>query len=454
MEKKNIYKFMWGQKQSAMLAEAMLLNFAVNNHIFTITEKVDDVLREHKDGFSFIYFTEKVIEDSHYNGKHLLDIESAKEILGKIQEVKQNFLRFAETPKTDLLHSFDEYKEHLLFIQKVFRVSDPSTTTLVENKIREVLNDDEFITAITPVEIDLIQQEIIDFSTLESDGFMKHIKTYPGNFCNIWSYEQMKSHLHKRMSELNHSDLKMEIDGLLASKNGLSEKQEVIFNKYPHVESSCKLLQTLALTRLELKHCWAGAETLCLDFLKSIASKTELDFEMFMMSYNLTDTSQLLTEGKKLTSEEVEERLLYSVIHYKDKDLLYLFGQKAKDYFSFLNQNKSKDLKGLVANRGIARGKVKIINVEDLKQLEKDIIEFEKGEILVTTMTSPSMMPLAKKASAIVTNEGGICSHAAVIARELNIPCIVGTHDATKFLKTGDYIEVDAIMGTIKKIKE
>lgn len=452
-------KFMWGQKQSAMLAEAMLLNFAEKNHLFTITEKMDDVLREHKNGFSFIYFTERVIEDGYCNGKHFLDAERAKKILDKIQEVRTKFLLFVEAPKKDLLSSFHKYREHLLFIQKLFRASDPSSTKLVEETIRHVLSDDEFIIATTPAEIDLIQQEMIDFCTLKygEDSFMKHIKKYPGNFCNTWSYNEMKSHLHKRMKEMDVSELKEEITTLVAGKKELAQKQQEIFRKHPKIEFSCKLLQTLALTRLELKHCWAGAETLCLDFLKSIALKTELDFETFMMSYNLTDTIQLLTEGKRLTPEEVKERLSYSVIHYTKDRLVYLFGREAQDYFSALHQKKKKkkneDLKGLVASKGMVRGKVKIINVEDLKQLEKDIAEFEKGEILVTTMTSPSMMPLAKKAAAIVTNEGGICSHAAIISRELRIPCIVGTHDATRVLKTGDTVEVDALTGRVRKVK-
>ena len=79
---------------------------------------------------------------------------------------------------------------------------------------------------------------------------------------------------------------------------------------------------------------------------------------------------------------------------------------------------------------------------------------FEDGEILVTTMTSPSMMPLAKKAAAIVTNEGGICSHAAIVSREFGIPCIVGTGNATRTFKDGDIIEVNATEGKARLVKK
>jgi pyruvate,water dikinase len=72
-----------------------------------------------------------------------------------------------------------------------------------------------------------------------------------------------------------------------------------------------------------------------------------------------------------------------------------------------------------------------------------DLESFQTGEIMVTQMTQPTMVSMARKASAIVTDEGGITSHAAIIARELNIPCLVGCKIATKIFRTGDRIIVD-----------
>jgi pyruvate,water dikinase len=67
-------------------------------------------------------------------------------------------------------------------------------------------------------------------------------------------------------------------------------------------------------------------------------------------------------------------------------------------------------------------------------------------------MTSPDMIALINKASAIVTDDGGILCHAAVISRELKKPCIIGTKIATKVLKDGDLVEVDANKGIVRKI--
>jgi pyruvate,water dikinase len=74
--------------------------------------------------------------------------------------------------------------------------------------------------------------------------------------------------------------------------------------------------------------------------------------------------------------------------------------------------------------------------------------------ILVTGMTHPDFLPLMKKSRAIITEVGGITSHAAIISRELGIPCVIGTKIATKVLKDGDLVEVDADKGIVKILKK
>lgn len=68
-------------------------------------------------------------------------------------------------------------------------------------------------------------------------------------------------------------------------------------------------------------------------------------------------------------------------------------------------------------------------------------------------MTRPELMPAVKKAKAIITDEGGLTCHAAIVSRELGVPCIIGTKIATKILKDGNLVEVDANKGIIRKIK-
>ena len=100
-------------------------------------------------------------------------------------------------------------------------------------------------------------------------------------------------------------------------------------------------------------------------------------------------------------------------------------------------------LKGLGASPGIGAGKVVLIFEAD------EIDKVKEGDILVTTMTNPDMVPAMKRAAAIVTDEGGRTCHAAIVSRELGIPAVVGTKEATKVLKDGMMITVDGTRGVV-----
>jgi phosphohistidine swiveling domain-containing protein len=106
---------------------------------------------------------------------------------------------------------------------------------------------------------------------------------------------------------------------------------------------------------------------------------------------------------------------------------------------------ETKGIAGTPASRGKARGKVRIVLPDEI-----DTTDFAEGDILVTDNTDVRFVPLMKKAGAIVTNRGGMLSHASIVARELKKPCVVGTRVATTELKNGDLIEVDADLGVVK----
>jgi phosphoenolpyruvate synthase/pyruvate phosphate dikinase len=104
-------------------------------------------------------------------------------------------------------------------------------------------------------------------------------------------------------------------------------------------------------------------------------------------------------------------------------------------------------LKGQVAYPGKRTGMVKIINNRD------DMKKFQAGDIIVSPTTTPDLLPVMKIAGAIISEHGGVICHASITSRELKIPCIVGVKGATKALKDGDIIEVDAENGIIRIMK-
>jgi len=106
-------------------------------------------------------------------------------------------------------------------------------------------------------------------------------------------------------------------------------------------------------------------------------------------------------------------------------------------------------VKGVSACGGIAQGKARIVQEKDIPTAN-----FHEGDILVCDMTSSLYIPLMQKAAAIVTDRGGMLSHAAIVSRELGKPCITATKNATKVLHDGDRVEVDANRGTVTLLKK
>ena len=104
------------------------------------------------------------------------------------------------------------------------------------------------------------------------------------------------------------------------------------------------------------------------------------------------------------------------------------------------------EVKGLAASSGIARGPCRVV----LRADECGCVQ--SGDVLVSIMTTVGFVPAMKRAAAIVTDEGGVTCHAAIVARELGVPCVVATKNATVVFKDGEVIEVDANRGTVKKV--
>ena len=150
----------------------------------------------------------------------------------------------------------------------------------------------------------------------------------------------------------------------------------------------------------------------------------------------------------------IERGLKVEKLYGSVQDTEWGFDTDTKEFYflqsrpiTTLEEKKEEKLvtlcKGLPASPGIGRGKVKLI---------KDISEInlvEEGDVLVTAMTNPDMVPAMRKCAGVVTDEGGRTCHAAIVSRELQIPCIVGAKNATKSLKTGDTVTVDAVRGIV-----
>jgi len=184
--------------------------------------------------------------------------------------------------------------------------------------------------------------------------------------------------------------------------------------------------------------------------LKELAKRLKVSLRQLQLM-TPEEVFRALLKGKRLPESLLNERRRYCVVYYpKGKAKIYT-GKKAKKLAKKVVYEKVlkeiKEIKGTSAYPGKVRGEVKIIsNAEEMGKMQK-------GDILVSPATNPNIMLAIKKAAAIITDEGGITCHAAIVSRELKIPCVIGTKIATQVLKDGDRVEVDANKGIVKKLK-
>lgn len=130
-----------------------------------------------------------------------------------------------------------------------------------------------------------------------------------------------------------------------------------------------------------------------------------------------------------------------------------LVGDEVKKLWKKYEHDAQDDLSGVISGLVVSKGNCSVVRGRVRILLDPNQAgEFKKGEILVAPMTSPEYVFVMKKAGAIITDTGGLTSHAAIVSRELGVPCIVGTKIATKVLKDGDLVEVDANRGVVKKL--
>lgn len=185
-------------------------------------------------------------------------------------------------------------------------------------------------------------------------------------------------------------------------------------------------------------------------FLDKVAKKIGINYSE-LLKLSPVEIMKLLKEGKVITKNIINKRK-GDYIHSlnKEKDIIILDKSKIKKFIKLVSHKvdkKEKILRGVSANKGVVRGRAKIILSTG------NFSKMKNGDVLVTTMTTPEFVSVMQKSSAIVTDIGGLLCHAAIISREMNIPCIIGTKIATKVLKDGDLVEVDADKGVVKIIK-
>ena len=171
---------------------------------------------------------------------------------------------------------------------------------------------------------------------------------------------------------------------------------------------------------------------------QALTTLTKEELTEFFASENLPEEKILL------------ERYTGCALTYdKNSKVKVSAGKEFQDLLEkIIAQKFVNEIKGMAAYKGCAKGRVRIVFDP------QKVTDFQTGDILVAGMTRPEYLHLMEKSGAFITDAGGLLSHAAIVAREMKKPCIVGTEIATKVLKDGDIVEVDATHGIIRIIKK
>ena len=182
------------------------------------------------------------------------------------------------------------------------------------------------------------------------------------------------------------------------------------------------------------------------NLVKIIEKKVPTEYVIYSRFLKFEEIDQMKLPSLRELKKRKKGFIFYDNEVYTDLTKK-IFAEKNNLWFNN-KLNKNKIIKGETGFSGNVKGIAKVIYQED--QMGK----IKKGDILISPMTTPNFLPAIKKASAIVTDEGGITCHAAIVSRELKIPCIIGTNNATIILKDGDLIEIDAEKGIVKILKK
>ncbi|MFA6604885.1 MAG: PEP-utilizing enzyme [Patescibacteria group bacterium] len=430
-----------------------LVNYEYDRVIYVISESYGNKAYIHED---------EINKGANYFSKIWKDSKKTKEILA---EIRKRFLNAKKLEfnlwKIDIINIKEEklvsklnkIQDMLLNILSAHVISQPPHIKSLEKELNNSLE-----------KIKDVDQSLLIRSFTHFEGVLPHaeeekeIEKYNKLWSNIDSdkRETILEELVKKYGWINAVEgdkpySKEHYKNKIETYKKSSDIELLDLSKYsvPQAVKIGKLIGELGFLRF-----WSRFHMLALHYqmkriVKELAIKKENNLINLMTVKEITN----YINGDEINLKEIEKRKKGYVVYLKNGKSHLVSGQETDKYIKLTKEDElsQKQISGFVACRGLIKAKARIIDFNS-KDYNKEVSQFKKGEILVTGMTRPQIVHLCNKASAIVTDEGGITSHAAVVSRELNIPCVIGTKDATKIFKTGDFLEVDANKGIITKI--
>lgn len=353
------------------------------------------------------------------------------------------FLEFKKILSPEIKDNFDEY---------LIKITTPIEPTCSNKRYLSLLNIARYSE---------LNKLILDSAQIKN-LIGEHLKKYWWIKLG-WSPEKAETekNIIDELTEIINCDESIEekIKALNSYSANVKKEKEKIIKKFnldnKKFNKLLELFEDMAIYHESRKEIQMKIMYAIFEILRETSIRDKrIKFSDFL-NYSCNDINAFFKTGKIISKKELQKRDNCSLICTDAKISIQLFGENAKiKEAELLKLNNAtpkniKEIKGLIAFKGKISGET-MVSYSSKEMMKK----IKKGDILVTSMTTPDFVPAMKKASAIITDEGGITCHAAIISRELEKPCIVGTKIATKVLKDDDVVEVDAYKGVVKILKK
>src|ERR1700722_19889613 len=312
-----------------------------------------------------------------------------------------------------------------------------------------------FAIATAPVHQSFINQAEIDLLKIATGQSKETIEHYQQRWFwtkNNYVTSQVLSveYFRKEIKDWKESKkvLKKEIEKLENTPKENKLKKQALFREYkfsPLLKNLLKISEDFTSWQDERKRATYFNIYIGSKLLEEIGRRK--GYTLNQLRYTTGFEIENIFVKKEPSAKELDVRMDNSVFVATPKGYYVATGAEVEKVRKIMWGEKKEenimDFRGLTASLGKVQGRVRIIKSVD------EVGNILQGEILVAVMTRPDYVPAMKKAAAIVTNEGGVTSHAAIVSRELHIPCIIGTKIATEVLHDGDLIEVNANHGKV-----
>lgn len=294
----------------------------------------------------------------------------------------------------------------------------------------------------------------------EGKPVTRHVTNHTKKFCWMnsicwWDEPFTEAHYHHEAKQLVGYGPKKQLAQIVVERKHQYQTASAILRelkkKFPLAWQYIDIIREMADMREESWDAVSRAGVRLRPRFKILAAKHYISYNQLMM-LSVNEMLALMNGSLPINVRELHQRLksfsIFSTHETAGMPLMYSGAVSEKLSLTVERTPKNtSQFSGLTIWPGSIKGKVRVLQSAD------EINKMRDGEILVCPMTDPDYMPAIKKAKAIVTDQGGVLCHAAIVARELQKICVVGTQIATKILGDGDMVEVNANTGIVKKLK-